>query len=87
MMAMADKVILQRGYYQNLLDQPLPTLHKFTLNEMIDGWRVLQSFALVVSMKLVLLYLTMRMNCHGLHLRRNSHDLRRRLHPEFFVPP
>ena len=48
MMAIADKVILQRGYYQNLLDEPLPTLHKFTLNEMIDGWRVLQSLALVV---------------------------------------
>jgi hypothetical protein len=48
LMAIADKVILQRGYYQNLLDEPLPTLHKFTLNEIIDGWRVLQSLALVV---------------------------------------
>jgi len=47
-MAIADKVLLQRGYYRNLLNEPLPTLHKFTLNEMIDGWRVLQSLALVV---------------------------------------
>jgi hypothetical protein len=48
MLAVADKVILQRGYYQNLLDEPLPKLHHFTLNEMINGWRLLQSLASVV---------------------------------------
>ena len=48
MLAVADKVILQSGYYQNLLNEPLPKLHNFTLNEMINGWRLLQSLASVV---------------------------------------
>ena len=48
MLAVADKIILQSGYYQNLLNEPLPKLHNFTLNEMINGWRLLQSLASVV---------------------------------------
>ena len=48
MSAVADKVILQSGYYQHLLNEPLPKLHNFTLNEMINGWRLLQSLASVV---------------------------------------
>ena len=48
MLAVADKAILQSGYYQNLLNEPLPKLHNFTLNEMINGWRLLQSLASVV---------------------------------------
>jgi hypothetical protein len=48
MLALAEKIIVQRGYYKNLLDESLPKLHNFTLNEMINGWRVLQSLALVV---------------------------------------
>ena len=47
-LAVADKVILQTGYYQSLLNEPLPKLHNFTLNEMINGWRLLQSLASVV---------------------------------------
>jgi hypothetical protein len=46
--AVAEKIILHRSYYQNLLDEPLPRLHDFTLNEMIDGWRLLQSLAAAV---------------------------------------
>jgi len=46
--AVADKVLLQRWYYKNLLDEPLPKLHNFTLTEMINGWRLLQSLASVV---------------------------------------
>jgi hypothetical protein len=48
LLAVADKIILQSGYYQNLLNEPLPKLHNFTLNEMINGWRLLQSLASVV---------------------------------------
>ena len=48
MLGVADKAILQSGYYQNLLNEPLPKLHNFTLNEMINGWRLLQSLASVV---------------------------------------
>ena len=48
MLAVADKVILQRGYYQNFLDEPMPRLHYFTINEKINGWRLLQSLASVV---------------------------------------
>jgi hypothetical protein len=47
-LAVADKVLLQRWYYQNLLNEPLPKLHNFTLSEMINGWRLLQSLASVV---------------------------------------
>src|SRR5262245_31387097 len=48
MLAVADKIILQSWYYQHLLNEPLPKLHNFTLNEMINGWRLLQSLASVV---------------------------------------
>jgi hypothetical protein len=48
MLAVADKIILRSGYYQNLLNEPLSKLHNFTLNEMINGWRLLQSLASVV---------------------------------------
>ena len=51
MSAVADKVILQRGYYQNLLNEPLSKLHNFTLNEMINGWRLLQSSPQLSLMK------------------------------------
>jgi hypothetical protein len=46
--AFTDKLILQGGYYQNLLNEPLPRLHNFTLNEIVNGWRLLQSLASVL---------------------------------------
>lgn len=36
---------LQHGYYRSLLDEPLPLLNNLTINEMIKGWRLLQSLA------------------------------------------
>ena len=37
LLAIGDKIILQSRYYQHLLNEPLPKLHNFTLNEMING--------------------------------------------------
>ena len=48
LLSLPDKIILQRDYYQYLLNESLPKLHNFTLNEMINGWRLLQSLAAVV---------------------------------------
>jgi hypothetical protein len=46
--AVAAKLILEAGYYKNLLDEPLPRLYDFTLSEIINGWRLLQSLATVI---------------------------------------
>jgi hypothetical protein len=46
--AFADKLILEGGYYQKLLNEPLPRLHNFTLNEIVNGWRLLQSLASIL---------------------------------------
>ena len=48
MLAVADKIVLQQSYYQNLLDKPLLKLHDFTFNEMINGWRLLQSLVAAI---------------------------------------
>ena len=41
----AAKLWLQQSYYQRFLDEPLPKLEEFTLNQVITGWRLLQSLA------------------------------------------
>jgi hypothetical protein len=46
--AAAAKLILRTGYYKNFLNEPLPKLHNFTLNEIINGWQLLQSLSRVV---------------------------------------
>lgn len=46
--AIASKLLLECGYYKNLLDKPLSGLNNFTLNEVIKGWRLLQSLAVVL---------------------------------------
>ncbi|MFT4067967.1 hypothetical protein [Paraburkholderia sp.] len=39
---------LRHGYYQSFLDEPLPQLMQFTLNQMIMCWRFLQSLAIAI---------------------------------------
>ncbi|MEY4530159.1 MAG: hypothetical protein RLZZ156_880 [Deinococcota bacterium] len=42
------KIWLQVGYYRFLLDEPLPNFSGFTLKQIILGWQLLQSLAVVV---------------------------------------
>lgn len=44
----ASMLWLRHGYYQSFLDEPLPELTSLTLNQMILGWRVLQSLAVAI---------------------------------------
>jgi len=46
--ALASALALQHGYYASLLDEPLPLLNNITINEMIKGWRLLQSLAAAI---------------------------------------
>lgn len=46
--AIAAKLYLAHGYYGNLLDMPMQNFNDFTLNQIIDGWRVIQSLAAVI---------------------------------------
>src|SRR3546814_10604396 len=39
---------LQHGYYRAFMDEPLPKLGSFTVNQVIAGWRVLQSLAMAI---------------------------------------
>lgn len=39
---------LQRSYYQPFMDEPLPKLQNLTLNQIILGWRLLQSLAVSI---------------------------------------
>lgn len=43
--SVAAKLWLNYGYYEKLLDEQLPDLSNFTLNQIINGWRLLQSLA------------------------------------------
>ena len=47
-LGVAAMISLQYGYYQGFLDEPLPKLKEFTLNQVITGWRLLQSLAVVI---------------------------------------
>lgn len=40
---------LQHGYYRAFVGEPLPELGAFTINQIIAGWRVLQSLAMAIS--------------------------------------
>jgi hypothetical protein len=46
--AVAAKLMLRTGYYKNFLNVPLKKLHNFTLNEIINGWQLLQSLSRVI---------------------------------------
>ena len=46
--SVAAKLWIQHGYYEFLLDEPLPKFSNFTLNQIISGWRVLQSLAVAI---------------------------------------
>lgn len=41
----AAKLWLQNSYYERFLGEPLPKLNGFTLNQIINGWRLLQSLS------------------------------------------
>lgn len=41
----AAKLWLQHSYYQRFLEEPLPKLNGFTLNQVINAWRLLQSLS------------------------------------------
>lgn len=44
----AAKLWLQQSYYRFLLDEPLPNLSGFSLNQIILGWQLLQSLSVVI---------------------------------------
>lgn len=48
----AGQLWLQASYYRNLLDDPLSGLYDFTINEIVNGWRLLQSLAVAIFSKL-----------------------------------
>lgn len=47
-MAVAATLWLQHSYYRLLLDEPLPKFADLTLNQIILGWRLLQSLAVAI---------------------------------------
>lgn len=46
--AVAAKLWLQHSYYRFLLDEPLPNLSGFSLNQIILGWQLLQSLSVAI---------------------------------------
>jgi hypothetical protein len=46
--AVAAKLWLRHSYYKFLLDEPLPNLSGFSLNQIILGWQLLQSLSVVI---------------------------------------
>jgi hypothetical protein len=43
--AIGTKILIEQGYYGNLLKTPLPNFANFNLDQIIDGWRLLHSLA------------------------------------------
>jgi len=46
--SVAAMLWLQHGYYRKFMDEPLPGLGTFTLNQIVAGWRILQSLAMAI---------------------------------------